>query len=279
MTTSSPSASDPTAIERAASFGASLVEHLSSDEFLPRVSVGLHEFVQFKNFIVFAFREGFAADLVYTNLDHEHLRRQMRPYIDGLFLLDPFYISATADRRPGLLQLSEVAPEDFEQSEFFQTFYGAVDVYDELHYVVPIAPGRSVHVFLERELPAQKYATEEIACLQALEPIVTATIRAHWRWRDGAMPRDATSPIQSAGGIDAIIRAMKPGELTQREVEVVGLSLRGHSSKLIGRALGISDGTVTNHKRNVYEKLGVHSQSQLFSLFLSTLSDGRREPG
>ena len=58
------------------------------------------------------------------------------------------------------------------------------------------------------------------------------------------------------------------------EAEVIGLSLRGHSSKLIASRLGISEGTVTNHKRNVYEKLGIHSQSQLFSLFLEALTGG-----
>ena len=78
--------------------------------------------------------------------------------------------------------------------------------------------------------------------------------------------------IGSAGGIDGVIHNMGSGQLTRREAEVIGLLLQGHSSKLIARGLGISEGTVTNHKRNVYEKLAIHSQAQLFSRFLRAMS-------
>jgi DNA-binding CsgD family transcriptional regulator len=35
--------------------------------------------------------------------------------------------------------------------------------------------------------------------------------------------------------------------------------------------LDIEEGTVTNHKRNIYAKLHVHSMAQLFNLFLKSL--------
>jgi DNA-binding CsgD family transcriptional regulator len=38
--------------------------------------------------------------------------------------------------------------------------------------------------------------------------------------------------------------------------------------------LNIEEGTVTNHKRNIYAKIGVHSQAQLFDRFLRTLTTG-----
>lgn len=265
------------AIRLTARFAASALESVQSNDFLAIMASGLQGFTSFKNFIVFAYQEGFSAELIFTNLDLEGLRRQMRPYTDGLYLLDPFYVADMNQHREGLLRLAEVAPEDFDQSEFYLAFYAAVDVLDELHYVVTLAPGRSVHIFIERELPSQKFSNTDCARLAGLESIVTSAVRAHWRWRDGVLPRPSTSPIQSAGGIDGVIRNMKPGELTQREVEVIGLSLRGHSAKLIARELGISEGTVTNHKRHVYEKLGVHSQSQLFSMFLNTLSAAQGE--
>lgn len=260
------------AIELTARFGSALLETLQSADFLPALVEGLQRFVAYKNFIVFEYRAGFSADLIFTNLEVSGLRRQMRPYTDGLYLLDPFYIADMSEHREGVLVLSQVAPEDFDQSEFFLTFYAAVDVLDELHYVVPLSPGRSVHVFIERESPGPKFSAAEVETLTALERIVTTAIRGHWRWLDGVLPQRSTSPIQSAGGIDGVIRSMKPGELTEREVEVIALSLRGHSAKLIARELSISEATVTNHKRNVYEKLGVHSQSQLFSMFLNTLT-------
>ncbi|WP_077032870.1 helix-turn-helix transcriptional regulator [Pelomonas sp. KK5] len=255
-----------------AQFAARLIDTLDSDRLLAELADGLRARLDFTNLIVFAYRQGFAADLVFTNLDIDRLRKQMEPYTSGLFMLDPFYIADMTEGRHGVLTFAGVTPEAFKDSEFFLAFYNGVNVLDELHFVVPLAPGRSVHVFVEREAPLEKFTTDEIAGLESLEPMVRSAIQRHWAWRDRAQADATASPIQSAGGIDGVIRNMKPGQLTPREIEVIGLSLRGHSSKLIAHELSISEGTVTNHKRNVYEKLEIHSQSQLFSLFLSTLA-------
>ena len=66
--------------------------------------------------------------------------------------------------------------------------------------------------------------------------------------------------------------------LTRREREVVRLVLRGHSSNSIGRQFKITTGTVKIHRKNIYAKLGISSQSELFSHFISYLS-GLVEPG
>ena len=65
--------------------------------------------------------------------------------------------------------------------------------------------------------------------------------------------------------------------LTQREGEVVSLVLRGHSSEAIASELKIAAGTVKIHRKNIYAKLGIGSQAELFSLFLASLSDTRAQ--
>ena len=60
---------------------------------------GLRAAVAFDNFIVYAYRSGFAAELVHSNLHIGRLTQQMQPYIDGLYLLDPFYIADTTSGR------------------------------------------------------------------------------------------------------------------------------------------------------------------------------------
>jgi DNA-binding NarL/FixJ family response regulator len=49
------------------------------------------------------------------------------------------------------------------------------------------------------------------------------------------------------------------------------LLLRGHSTKSIARALRIAPGTVMVHKRNLFAKLGITSQFELFSRFIDEL--------
>ncbi len=261
-----------------AGYAARLFDAVESPSFLAALLDGLAGFVAFDNLIVFAYRHGYAADLVFSSLDLDYLRAQMRPYTNGLYLLDPFYIAETGLRQHGLLRLSKVAPEAFDETEFYLTFYEAMGVLDELHYVVPLDEGRSVHVFVEREQPRTPFDDDELDALELLEPLVSSAVRRHWAWRDRSLVAAQASPIQSAGGIEGVIRNMRRGQLTPREVEVIGLLLRGHSSKRIADRLGISEGTVTNHKRNVYEKLEIHSQTQLFSLFLRTLSGDASTP-
>jgi DNA-binding CsgD family transcriptional regulator len=50
---------------------------------------------------------------------------------------------------------------------------------------------------------------------------------------------------------------------------VVPLVLLGHSSESIGVAFGISPRTVKIHRKNIYAKLGIGSQAELFALFMS----------
>jgi len=59
--------------------------------------------------------------------------------------------------------------------------------------------------------------------------------------------------------------------LTAREREIVALMLQGHSSRSIAEAVAISVGTVKNHRKNIYRKLAVHSQSELFARFLDVI--------
>jgi DNA-binding CsgD family transcriptional regulator len=48
--------------------------------------------------------------------------------------------------------------------------------------------------------------------------------------------------------------------------------LQGHSSKSIARQIGIAPGTVKLHRKAIYRKLGITSQSELFASFLQTLA-------
>jgi DNA-binding NarL/FixJ family response regulator len=50
--------------------------------------------------------------------------------------------------------------------------------------------------------------------------------------------------------------------LSPREVEVLGLMVRGHSNKEIGRELSISLSTVKNHVHRIITKLGVSDRVQ-----------------
>lgn len=58
--------------------------------------------------------------------------------------------------------------------------------------------------------------------------------------------------------------------LTPREREIVDLILDGCGSQQIADRLFISLGTVKNHRKNIYSKLAIGSQAELFNLLLAT---------
>lgn len=58
-----------------------------------------------------------------------------------------------------------------------------------------------------------------------------------------------------------LIGSRKP-TLTGREIEVLELVAKGHTSREIGELLFISENTVKNHVRNILDKLGLHSRSE-----------------
>lgn len=50
------------------------------------------------------------------------------------------------------------------------------------------------------------------------------------------------------------------GELTTREIEVLRMLVAGNSNKMIGVNLGITEGTVKVHVKNLFQKLGLRSR-------------------
>lgn len=56
-------------------------------------------------------------------------------------------------------------------------------------------------------------------------------------------------------------------DLTRREEEVLQLLARGRSAARISETLCISVATARTHQRNIYAKLGVHTQQDILDLF------------
>jgi DNA-binding CsgD family transcriptional regulator len=235
----------------------------------------LHRFlgalVPVSNFIVFEFARDRQPALVDCNYERGYMLSHMAQYTGGLYLLDPFW-RAVLDGRAGLVRMDDIAPGDFRQSEYFLRHYQATGVVDEMRFVVPLASGLCVHVFVEREAPLQPFDEEECSRFADVEPLVSAFVERHFAWRD--TQRMPAPPPRAGFDLREQIGLMQPGEITPRETDIIELMLKGHSAKSIASVLDIEEGTVTNHKRNIYAKAGVHSQAQLFDRFLRTLTAG-----
>ncbi|MBP2301199.1 helix-turn-helix transcriptional regulator [Azospirillum picis] len=187
-------------------------------------------------------------------------------YLAGAYVLDPFYDAARAGDGPPFIAMRDLAPDDFEQSEYHRVHYAATRIVDEAGFRLrlPAAHGGD-HVAvlsLSRIGEARPFAPAELALLGEAAPLVCALAVRHW----GPIPAPAGSGAAEPG---AAPRLFEHPQLTRREQEIVTLILKGHSSQSIAALLSLSPDTVKVHRRRIYAKLRISSQGELFRLFLT----------
>jgi HD-GYP domain-containing protein (c-di-GMP phosphodiesterase class II) len=74
---------------------------------------------------------------------------------------------------------------------------------------------------------------------------------------------DAVAAVLAAAGESGSGPIPRPGGLTWRETQVVGLVARGLATKQVARALGISPKTADHHLQGAYRKIGVSSRAAI----------------
>ena len=176
-------------------------------------------------------------------------------YLRGLYLLDPFYIACREQSRTGLYRLSEVAPEHFELTEYYQRYFRLNVVADEIQFNCQLEGDRTLCLSLGSK---QRFSGQQIALLSLIQPWVLSLLRQRLPYELNQVSAPQP-PIQNDEW---------GAQLTARELDVGRLMLSGCSSKEIARKLEISVETVKVHKKHMYSKLGIKSQSELFSIFL-----------
>lgn len=194
-------------------------------------------------------------------------------YQAGPYLLDPFYLAAARSVTPGLYRLRDLAPDRFYQGEYYRSYYVRTGLAEEIAYFVDL-PGSSTLV-LSLMRTERTFSQREFQALQVVFPFVEAVVRRHWTSLGQQLGKAAGVPGRHRRSADPSedLGSFGAGILTPREREVAAYTLKGHSAESAGLLLGISPGTVRIHRRNIYAKLQINSQGELFSRFLETLRD------
>jgi len=192
-------------------------------------------------------------------------------YLEGPYLLDPFYLACMTPVSSGLYRMREIAPDRFFQAEYFRSYYVQTGLAEEIGYIIDLPGGAMIVISLMRAKKA--FSAKEIRELGQYWPIVNAACNQHWRELSSDFGQDtnANSDPRLHKSVERALLRFGEGTLTPREREVVEFTLKGHSADAVGRILEISSGTVQIHRRNIYSKLHIRSQGELFSRFIKTL--------
>lgn len=189
-------------------------------------------------------------------------------YLKGLYLLDPFYLANREAPQSGLFRLADVAPECFEQTDYYQRYFRLNVVADEVHINVQLDAQRTLSLSLGSE---RLFSPEQIALLSLIQPWVAGLMRQRMAFEREVLEQTAPPTPSWQSWLESTVQQLET-PLSARELEVGRLMLSGCSNKEIARKLAISAETVKVHRKHMYSKLGIKSQSELFSLFLRAQS-------
>jgi DNA-binding CsgD family transcriptional regulator len=188
-------------------------------------------------------------------------------YLEGPYLLDPFFRAAKRPVTQGLYRMRDLAPDRFYQGEYYRNYYAQTGLAEEIGFFIELAPSTTIVVSLMRAEKA--FSAREMRSLQDVTPVVIAAARQHW---GNLTDLTRTRYGDDEAKVEESFASFGQGILTPREREVVEHTLKGNSAQAIGEILGIASGTVRIHRRNVYAKLQISSQGELFSRFIRALS-------
>jgi DNA-binding CsgD family transcriptional regulator len=203
----------------------------------------------------------------------------LETYLKGAYLLDPFFTACSRRVPPGLYRMRDLAPDQFFEGEYFNSWevhpcisMESGSLAEEIGFMAVLPDGFMATYSLMRSNGNRPFSEAEVAVLKMVEPVVRAAMTRHWR--DLRHQPDAgKAPAWSARGALMELAFERFGQdvLSPREQMVVQLILRGHSAHSIARSLEIAEGTVKNHRKSIYAKLGISSQQELFSRFIRSM--------
>ncbi|MBB4653090.1 helix-turn-helix transcriptional regulator [Aminobacter niigataensis] len=94
--------------------------------------------------------------------------------------------------------------------------------------------------------------------LSLFEPIIERRTTVATAFNEVVVPK---AVVQADGDTDDF------DELTDRELQILGMVARGLQNKLIAAALGLSEHTVKIHLHNIITKLGAHNRTEAAAIF------------
>jgi len=241
--------------------GAELVSAAGSGRFWPRLAALFSKLCEHHGCVVFRYCGADPPEFVYTDFENKAAKTKFFEYRNRAYVLDPFYELFRAKVPDSVAKLSDIAPDRFFRSTYYREYYRKTGASDEAGIFCWTGSECLTVASFARRHGAPSFGKAEIAVIARILPVVTACIRLHER-----MVASAAAPPAQRIPPACPSRLMPAAGLTQREQAIAELILKGHSSLSIALVLGISVETVRVHRKNLYRKLDVSSQAQLFAL-------------
>lgn len=245
------------------------IGRVGGDDFFPAVIEAVQKRVSISYPEVWLYHKDLPPRVLYHQVPATELRLQTE-YLEGPYREDPLFRASIDRPKNKIYLLSRLTAGRLKTSAYYRNYYTRTGVVDEAIFLAKLAGGNVLNLSIKR-LPHQgAFREDEYQLLYSLADPLSELFRVHSEFDNFAVTNLLQPGIEHQ--INLAFQTFGSSLLSPREREVLELMLRGHGTDTSATRLSITRETVRRHRKNLYRKLDVSSQTDLFSLFLNSMS-------
>jgi len=261
-----------------------MIEAINSNSFFAECSECLKQAYDSDDVMVTYYRLNAAPVMISTLIDTVDYKLGWENFYSHTYVLHPVFLAFNSNIKSGTYLDRELLPR-YPNDQLINTGLDTdldvkIDEEEVLGYLSLGCPPRQESLSMLINLPEDSmieiailrqsdigFKKSEVTLLKQVFPIFKAAVRKHYEVTEQQINSVSKSP-------SLIYSFEKFGSeiLTKREREVVKLMLTGHSGLAVSQIMGTSLSTAKTHRRNIYMKLEISSQAELFNIFIQFLS-------
>ena len=245
------------------------IGRVGGDDFFPAVIEAVQKRVSISYPEVWLYHKDLPPRVLYHQVPATEIRLQTE-YLEGPYREDPLFRASINRPKNKIYLLSRLTAGRLKTSAYYRNYYARTGVVDEAIFLAKLAGGNVLNLSIKR-LPHQgAFREDEYQLLYSLADPLSELFRVHSEFDNFAVINLLQPGIEHQ--INLAFQTFGSSLLSPREREVLELMLRGHGTDTSATRLSITRETVRRHRKNLYRKLDVSSQTDLFSLFLNSMS-------
>jgi DNA-binding CsgD family transcriptional regulator len=245
------------------------ISAVGTDAFFPSLYEALRRLVKLSWPQIWLYHRDLPPCVLHHDIPAKFQAIQIDRYLDGPYREDPFYQISMSGPRNTIYRLNRITGGMFEESGYFTNYYSKTGTADEVIFLSRLDDGNVVHLSVMRSKQQGEFTQDEYDLLYAVADPISAIIKVHCQHDDFAI-NNLLQPGLDAQ-IDLAFRTFGQDFVSKREREVLELMLRGYGADTTAERFEISLETVRRHRKAIYKKLDVNSQSDLFALFINVM--------
>ena len=249
---------------------AQAIAALGDDEFFPALVRAVQAQVRIDYPQFWLYHKDLPPRVLYHEIPEHAVKDQIDDYLDGPYREDPFFQVSINRPKSRIYRLSRVSSGRLEQSAYYRDYYSDTGTVDEACFVALLGSGNVMHLSMMRLPQHGPFTEDEYQVLYSLSETVSELMRKHSEFDTFAVQNLIQPGIDHQ--IDLAFRTFGSSLLSPREKDVLELMLRGYGTDVSAKRLSIARETLRRHRKSIYRKLDVSSQTDLFSLFLNSMS-------